>query len=133
MQDPTAARLAANKKLVLDFYEQIIGRKDFDAALPYMGSTYKQHAPYAADGPDGLRAWLKGFKEAFPNHRYEVKRVIAEGDFVVLHCHQEWPTDANRDWAGIDIFRLDADGKVVEHWDALQVVPETTANGNPMF
>ena len=61
------------------------------------------------------------------------KRMLAEADFVILHCHQEWPTDANRDWAGIDIFRVDAEGKVVEHWDVLQVVPAQSANGNSMF
>ena len=59
------------------------------------------------------------------------KRAIAEGEFVVLHCLQEWPTDSS--YAGIDIFRFNEDGKVVEHWDVLQVVPEASANSNTMF
>lgn len=51
----------------------------------------------------------------------------------MLHCHQVWPTDANKDWAGIDIFRFDDDGKIVEHWDVLQVVPPKSRHGNGMF
>jgi predicted SnoaL-like aldol condensation-catalyzing enzyme len=124
-------QLEANKKLVLAFYEQIIGRKDFDAALPYMGNTYTQHAPYAADGHDGLRAWLAGFKAAFPNHRYEVKRVIAEGSYVMLHLHGMGGPNPHGE-SVIDIFRIE-NGKVVEHWDIIQPIPDSADNANSMF
>ena len=127
----TDAKLEANKKLVLDFYEQIIGRKDFEAGRKYMGTTYKQHAPYAADGPEGLRAFVEWFKANFPNHRYEVKRVIAEGDFVMLHLHGMGGLSPHGE-SVVDIFRVE-NGKVVEHWDVIQEIPEKPNNTNTMF
>jgi predicted SnoaL-like aldol condensation-catalyzing enzyme len=128
MSDP---KLEANKKLVLDFYEEIIGRKDFEAARKYMGATYRQHAPYAADGHEGLRAFVQWFRENFPNHRYEVKRVLAEGDFVVLHLHGMGGPNTHGE-SVVDIFRVE-DGKVVEHWDIIQPIPENAVNINSMF
>lgn len=125
------AKLAANKKLVLAFYEQIIGRKDFDAGRKYMGETYRQHAPYAADGHEGLRAFVTWFKENFPEHRYEVKRVLAEGDFVVLHLHGMGGPNPHGE-SVIDIFRVE-NGRVVEHWDNIQAIPATAVNSNSMF
>ncbi len=131
MADADAARLEANKKLVLEFYDAIIGRKDFEAGRRFMGSTYKQHAPYAKDGPEGLREFVTWFRDHFPNHRYEIKRVIAEGDFVMLHVHGINGMSPHGE-AVVDIFRIE-DGKVVEHWDLIQAIPEKADNPNGMF
>jgi predicted SnoaL-like aldol condensation-catalyzing enzyme len=125
------AKLEANKKLVLAFYEQIIGRKDFEAGRQYMGNTYKQHAPYAADGPEGLAVFVQWFRENFPNHRYEIKRVLAEGDFVMLHLHGMGGPNPHGE-SVVDIFRVE-DGKVVEHWDIIQPIPEKVENATGMF
>jgi predicted SnoaL-like aldol condensation-catalyzing enzyme len=128
MSDP---KLEANKKLVLDFYEEIIGRKDFEAARRYMGPTYRQHAPYATDGHEGLRAFVEWFRANYPNHRYEVVRVLAEGDFVMLHLHGMGGPNTHGE-SVVDIFRVE-DGKVVEHWDIIQPIPENAVNTNSMF
>jgi predicted SnoaL-like aldol condensation-catalyzing enzyme len=126
-----AEQLARNKKLVLEFYHQLIGEKDFEAARPYMGSRYRQHAPYAADGHEGVAEWVRKFKEAFPQHHYEVKKIIAEGDLVVLHLHGKSGLHPFGE-SVVDIFRIE-DGKVVEHWDVIQPIPESADNANSMF
>jgi predicted SnoaL-like aldol condensation-catalyzing enzyme len=125
------AKLEANKKAVVEFYNKAINEKDFDAARRYMGDKYIQHNPNAADGPEGLRAFLKFLKEKFPNSKSEIKRVFAEGDYVILHVHAV-REPGTRGSAIVDIFRLE-NGKVVEHWDVIQPVPEKALNANGMF
>ena len=121
----------ANKKVVLDFYEKAINQKNFEAAAVHFGPRYTQHNPGAADGPDGLKGFIAFLKDKFPNNRSEIKRIFADGDYVIVHVHavREPGTRGN---AIIDIFKLE-NGKVVEHWDVVQPIPEKPANTNGMF
>ncbi len=122
--------LEANKKNVVEFYDLIINRKDFESAKKYMADRYRQHNPRVADGPDGLRAHIEDLKNNFPDVRSEIKKVIAEGDYVVLHVHSR--RTPIRQLAIIEIFRLE-NGKIAEHWDVVQEIPETSLNPNGMF
>jgi len=126
-----AADPEQNKKVVVDFYEKAINQKDFEAASKHIGPRYTQHNPVAADGPEGLRAFLGFLREKFPNAKSEIKRVFADGDYVILHVHSVREPGA-RGSAIVDIFKLD-NGKVVEHWDVIQPIPEKAANSNGMF
>jgi len=119
-----------NKEIVKTFYDLIINKKDYEAAKPYIGKRYKQHNPLVKDYPEGLREFIGFLKENFPEARSEIKRVIAEDDYVVLHVHSIRDKDLER--AIIEIFRLE-DGKIEEHWDVIQQIPETSANPNGMF
>jgi predicted SnoaL-like aldol condensation-catalyzing enzyme len=126
-----AQQMEANKKTVLEFYDLAINKKDFDAASKFIGPRYVQHNPRAADGPEGLKAFLAFLREKFPDYHSEIKRVFADGDYVIVHVHNV-PTPGSRGAAIIDIFKLE-NGKVVEHWDVRQDIPEQSANSNTMF
>jgi predicted SnoaL-like aldol condensation-catalyzing enzyme len=126
-----AEQMEENKKTVLEFYDAAINQKNFEAAAKFLGPRYIQHNPRAADGPEGLKAFLAFLREKFPDYHSDVKRVFADGDYVILHVHNV-PTAGARGNAIVDIFRLES-GKVVEHWDVRQEIPEQTANSNTMF
>ena len=99
------AQQEQNKKAVVDFYEKAINQKDFEAASKYFGSRYTQHNPNAGDGPEGLKAFLQFLKEKFPGSHSEIKRVLADGDYVILHVHAV-REPGTRGSAIIDIFKL---------------------------
>jgi predicted SnoaL-like aldol condensation-catalyzing enzyme len=128
---PGAAQLENNKKTAVAFYEAAINQKNYEAAVKFLGPGYKQHNPTAADGAEGLKGFIDFLKSRYPNQKGEIKRVIAEGDLVVLHVHST-RGDNTPGRAIVDIFRLE-NGKVVEHWDVIQDIPEKAANTNGMF
>lgn len=124
--------LEQNKESVLAYYDLAFNQKRPEEAVArYVGSTYIQHNPMAGDGPQPFIEFVNGFAGQFPDLSVDIRRVIAEGDLVVTHSLLKTSPE-DRGTAAVDIFRLE-DGKVVEHWDVLQPVPETAANDNTMF
>ncbi|GHA49779.1 membrane protein [Amylibacter ulvae] len=121
-----------NKANAMAFYDMMFNQcKPAEAIATYAGDEYIQHNPHVADGKQAFIDYFERMAAEYPDKHVIFHRAVAEGDLVVLHCEQIWPNSDN--YAGIDIFRFDDAGKVVEHWDVLQTIIDVSANDNGLF
>ncbi|KPB00070.1 nuclear transport factor 2 family protein [Ahrensia marina] len=121
-----------NTKNAVAFYEMMFNDCEPEKAIEtYVGDEYIQHNPHVESGKQGFIDYFNRMARDYPGKKVIVKRTVAQANHVVLHCHQIWPD--NLEYAGIDIFRFDDNGKIVEHWDVLQELPEHSAHDNGMF
>ncbi|MFT6657835.1 nuclear transport factor 2 family protein [Maritalea sp.] len=125
-------QLDQNKANAQSFYDLMFNQcKPGEAVERYVGAQYIQHNPHVGDGKQAFIDYFEQMAVEYPGKKTTFVRAIAEGDFVVLHCHQTWP--GSEDYAGMDIFRFDQDGKIVEHWDVLQTIGDASENDNGLF
>ncbi len=125
-------KLKQNKKNAIAFYDLMFNQcQPKEAMAKYVGDVYIQHNPHVGDGKSAFIDYFTKMATDYPDKRVHIKRVMADDHFVVLHCHQVWPGD--HEYAGMDIFRFDDHGKIVEHWDVLQIIPDESENDNTMF
>lgn len=124
-------KLEENKKNAIAFYKMAYQGNPKEAVKLYVGKQYIQHNPAVEDNTDGFIAYFERMQQEYPDKSVKFVRCIAEGDLVALHTHQLWP--GNDQYVTMDFFRFDGNGKIVEHWDSIQQIPETSANPNTMY
>jgi predicted SnoaL-like aldol condensation-catalyzing enzyme len=123
--------LKKNKENAIAFYKMAYEGNPKEAVEKYVGNEYIQHNPDVADGRKGFIDYFERMQQEYPEKSIEFVRCITEGNLVALHTHQTWP--GNEEYITMDFFRFDDEGKICEHWDAIQKIPETSANPNTMY
>lgn len=123
--------LEENKRNAIEFYKMSYLGEPRKAVEKYVGDDYIQHNPLVGDGPEPFIVYFEKMGSEYPGKSIEFVRAVAEGNLVALHTHQVWPGDD--EYVTMDFFRFDEKGKIVEHWDAMQQIPESTENGNTMY
>ncbi|MQB10799.1 hypothetical protein DXT96_13180 [Agrobacterium sp. ICMP 6402] len=125
------AQEEANRKLVIEFYDTVFNKHDVEKGAVVVADSYKQHNPNVPDGKKPFVDYFTGFFKENPQSKARIVRSATDGDLVYLHIHST-ESDGDRGRAIVDIFRV-TDGKITEHWDVIQPVPEKAANNNTMF
>ncbi len=120
-----------NKANAIAYYQTAFDGAPRKAVEQYAGAVYIQHNPSVKEGKAGFIEYFERMAREYPDKKVRFVRAIAEGNLVALHTHQVWP--GNEEYVTMDFFRFDEEGKIVEHWDAIQQVPGHSENGNTMY
>ncbi|WP_020536035.1 nuclear transport factor 2 family protein [Lewinella cohaerens] len=123
--------MLTNKENAIAFYKMAYEGNPRKAVELYVGAEYIQHNPLVGNGPEPFISYFEKMQAEYPDKSIEFVRAISEGDLVALHTHQVWP--GNDEYVTMDFFRFDTQGKIVEHWDAMQQIPDESLNGNTMY
>jgi predicted SnoaL-like aldol condensation-catalyzing enzyme len=123
--------LNQNKKNAIDFYKMAYEGNPRLAVKLFVGSEYIQHNPLVGDGAEPFIEYFERMATEYPEKSIEFVRAVSEGNLVALHTHQVWP--GNEEYVTMDFFRFDDFGKIVEHWDSMQKIPDSSANNNSMY
>jgi predicted SnoaL-like aldol condensation-catalyzing enzyme len=123
--------LKQNKQNAIAFYKMSYEGDPKKAVDLFVGDEYIQHNPLVGNGIQPFIDYFDRMTKEYPNKSIEFVRVIAEGELVALHTHQIWPDSV--EYVTMDFFRFDNNGKIVEHWDAMQEIPEQSAHKNTMY
>lgn len=123
--------LNQNKENAIAFYRMSYDGNPSEAVELYVGDDYIQHNPLVGDGKEPFIEYFDRMSAEYPDKSIQFVRAVAEGDLVALHTHQTWP--GNEEYVTMDFFRFDESGKIVEHWDSMQEIPEGSLNGNTMY